>query len=296
MRPQGAVESRWIEISITLDAVAHEALGAFLFDLGCCGIVTQSLQDATLKAYFPFREDLEEIRARTDQFLRKLAGIFPEIGSPEVSLGTIDDQDWNRNWRLFFRPHKVTRELLIVPAWETVPDSLDTHVIHIDPGPAFGTGKHPTTRMCLQAMEDLPVARGWTLLDVGTGSGILSLYGVNLGAHRIVALDTDPEAIRWAKRNAVLNRLQGAINFSLIPLARIEDRFTVVIANLILSTILDLLPHLSRVMEKEGWLILSGILKDQVSTIEEVLPKYDLINDGLLELEEWTCLIGRQVR
>ena len=296
MRPRGAVESRWVEISVTLDAVAHEALGAFLFDLGCDGIVTQSFQDATLKAYLPFKEDLEDIRARTDQFLEKLVFIFPEIDSPEVSLATIEDRDWNRNWRRFFRPDKVTHELLIVPAWETVPDSRETHVIRIDPGPAFGTGKHPTTRMCLQAMEDLPVGSRWTLLDVGTGSGILSLYGAILGAHRVVALDTDPEAIRWAVRNAALNRRKGAIDFSLIPLDKIENRFTVVTANLILSTILDLLPNLSRVMEKGGWLILSGILQDQVTTIEEVLPKYDLINDGLLELEEWASLIVRRMR
>jgi ribosomal protein L11 methyltransferase len=296
LKPPGAVESRWIEISVTLDAVAHEALGAFFFDLGCDGIVTQSFQDATLKAYLPFKEDLEDIRARTDQFLQKLTDIFPEIGSPEVSLGTIEDRDWNRNWRRFFRPHKVTHELLIVPAWETVPDSQETRVIRIDPGPAFGTGKHPTTQMCLQAMEDLPVGSQWTLLDVGTGSGILSLYGVILGAHRIVALDIDPEAIRWAERNAALNRRKGTILFSLTPLDEIEDGFTVVTANLILSTILDLLPHLSRVIEKEGWLILSGILQDQVSTIEKVLPKYDLMKDGILALEEWTCLIARRMR
>jgi ribosomal protein L11 methyltransferase len=285
-----------VEISITLDPVTHEALGAFLFDLGCEGLVTQGFQDATVKAYLPFMENLEDIRTRIDQFLQKLTTIFPQVGASQVSFKTIEDQDWNRNWRRFFRPDKITHELLIVPAWEPVPDSWNNHIIRLDPGPAFGTGKHPTTRMCLQAMEDLPVGRGWSLLDVGTGSGILSLYGAVLGARRVVALDTDPEAIRWAERNAALNRRMGAIHFALTPLDQIDDHFTVVAANLILGTILDLFPYLSRVMEKEGWLILSGILQGQVPAIEEVLPKYDLIKQGLLELEEWACLVGRRVR
>jgi ribosomal protein L11 methyltransferase len=295
LRPQDPVGTKWIEISATLNPFGHEALGAFLFDLGCEGIVTQSPQDDGLKAYLPFREDLEGIRTRIDQFLQELSRIMPEIGVPRFSLGTIEDQDWNRNWRRFFRPEKVTRQLLIVPAWESVPDSRDTHVIRMDPGPAFGTGQHPTTRMCLQAMEDLIVGGRWTLLDVGTGSGILSLYGVILRAGRVVALDIDPEAIRWAKRNANLNALAGKITFTTTPLEKIQGPFSVVTANIVMSTILDLLPHLARVLERKGWLILSGLLRNQVPFLEKVLKTRGLMRGMVLEEDEWACLIVRNL-
>lgn len=138
--------SGWLEISIHLPPVAHDPLSAFLFDLGCTGIVSEDFQDHTLKAYLPFQED----------------------------------RDWSRNWRRFFRSERVTLGVMIVPAWESLPPSFKGHVIRIDPGPAFGTGQHPTTRMCLEAMERLQISPSWTMLDVGTGSGILAIYGAIL--------------------------------------------------------------------------------------------------------------------
>ena len=286
----------WIEISIDIHHEANEALSAFLFDLGCKGVVTEGLRDHKLKAYLAFPKNLEDIRNRINVFLQGLKEIFPEIPSPELTFSKIEDQDWSRSWRRFFRPDRVTRRLMVLPAWEPVPHSIDGHVVRIDPGPAFGTGQHPTTRMCLEAMEKAPLPELWTLLDVGTGSGILAIYGVKLGAGRVAAIDIDPEAIRWAERNIELNDLSGVIDLSSRPLEKWKDKFSLVTANLILGVILELIPHFSRVLAPDGRLVLSGILRDQVKKVEGGLSEYGFDKDLVLYKEEWACLIakGRQ--
>jgi ribosomal protein L11 methyltransferase len=161
----------WLEISIEIDPVAHEALSAFLFDLGCEGTISGDSPDRSFKAYFSFQKDLEDIENRIGVFLQKLEDIFPEVRSPMLTVRKIEDQDWSRLWRRFFRPDRVTERLMIFPAWEPIPRDQKGDVIRIDPGLAFGTGQHPTSRMCLEAMESVPLPGSWTMLDVGTGSG-----------------------------------------------------------------------------------------------------------------------------
>ncbi|MBW1704060.1 MAG: 50S ribosomal protein L11 methyltransferase [Deltaproteobacteria bacterium] len=285
----------WLEISIRIDPVSHESLGAFLFDLGCTGIVLENFRDSSLKAYLPFQENLEDLRNRLKAFLRKLAEIFPQLQSPELTISRIDDQDWSRNWQRFFHPDRVTPKLSIWPAWEPVPASINGRVIRIDPGPAFGTGQHATTRMCLEAMEKIVRAdESRTLLDVGTGSGILAMYGAMLGAKRIFAIDTDPEALRWAKQNIDLNGLTGSIELSSIPIEQIEDSFSLLVANLILGEILEIFPHFPRLLNPNGLLLLSGILDEQVEQVKSVLDSYGLCEHEILFQEEWACVIAKK--
>ena len=285
----------WMEISIHIDPVAHEALSAFLFDLGCEGIVSGDYSDHTLKAFLPFRDDSQEIRNQINVFLKNLKEIFQEIPSPKVGINKIENQDWNHNWRRFFRPESITHKLTVLPAWESVPNMMKGHIIRIDPGPAFGTGQHPTTRMCLSAMEKIPLPRSWNMLDVGTGSGILAIYGVTLGAEKVVAIDIDPEAIRWAERNIQLNELSGAIVLSCNPLQRIQGSFSMLTANLILGEILNLFLQFKRVLEPEGWLIISGILREQVKEVEEGFTQFGFFEQEILYEQEWSCLIARKM-
>jgi len=285
----------WLEISIRIDPVSHESLSAFLFDLGCSGVVLENFRDSSLKAYLPFQENFEDLRNRIYVFLRKLAEIFPQVRSPELTIIEVEDQDWGRNWQRFFHPERVTPELSIWPAWEPVPACINGHVIRIDPGPAFGTGRHATTRMCLEAMERLVRAdESWTLLDVGTGSGILAMYGAMLGAKRILAIDTDPEALRWANQNIGLNGLAGSIELSSTPLEKLEGPFSVVVANLILGEILDIFPGFPRLLNPEGLLILSGILEEQVEQVKRVLASYGFCERDILFQEEWACVTAEK--
>lgn len=282
----------WLEIFIKADPILYDSLGAFFMELGSDGFVEDSFNDGTFKAYLPLPEDVEGLRNKIDIFLEKLKNLFSETDPSLLRINRIENQDWDRGWRQFFQPLQVTSSLLVLPVWETVPTSTQCHVIRIDPGPAFGTGQHPTTKMCLRAMEKTIFLGPWSMLDVGTGSGILSIYGALLGAHRIAAIDNDPEAIRWADRNIDLNSLPIKIDLSLTPLTEWQERFSIVTGNLILGTILDLCPSFPFVLAPGGRLILSGILRDQASQVEESINRYGLYVEQVLFDEEWACIIA----
>jgi ribosomal protein L11 methyltransferase len=286
----------WMEITIDVHPIAHESVGAFLFELGCSGVVTQNFQNHSLKAYLPAERDPEDLRRRIDLFLEALKNIFSEIDPPKVAVNQLRDQDWTQTWRQFFRPEQVTRQLRILPAWERIPPSQGGHLIRVDPGPAFGTGQHPTTRMCLEAMEKVGKPQPWSMADVGTGSGILSIYAAKLGAGQIMGFDIDADAIRWAERNIDLNGLSGRISLTLQPIQRVERSFFLVVANLTLGTILELFPHLSRLTEPGGYLVLSGLLRDQASRASAQLHKHGLQEANVLHRDEWTCVVARRRR
>lgn len=283
----------WTEIAIEVHPVAHEALSAFLFDLGCDGIASSDFgeEHRTLRAYLPAgSKDTEELANRISGFLRDLEGIFPEVRPFQLRFCDLRERDWGHAWRRFFHTDRITPNLTVVPAWEPVPDRISGQVIRMDPGPAFGTGQHATTRMCLEAMEAALPSAPWSMLDLGTGSGILAIYGTLLGARRIVAVDNDPEALRWAERNIELNGLSGSIELSPMPLEEMRGRFTLVAANLILGTILELFPSFPPVLEHGGRLILSGILKEQVPQVLETISLHGLSRYQVMSRGEWSCV------
>jgi ribosomal protein L11 methyltransferase len=284
----------WLEICIDAHPNVYESISGFLFDLGCTGIVTEDFADKTLKAYLPLNVDSGDIRNTISAYLQDLKGSFPELEAPRLTFNIIEDQDWNQNWRRFFRPDRITSGLMVLPAWEALPPFREFHIIRLDPGPAFGTGQHPTTRMCLKAMEKLSMPEWWTMLDVGTGSGILGIYGAKLGAKRVEAIDIDPEALRWAMRNVELNGLAGSIILSSTPLEKVLGPFSLVAANLTFEEILTLFPQFKRVVSPGGWLILSGILEQKAMEVEGVLDMHGFIADGTIYEEEWACLISKR--
>lgn len=286
----------WLKISINTNPITHEALSAFLFDLGCTGIVTEDFQDHSLTAYLPLPDNLEGVRAKISSYLKDLEVVFPQAQNVQFELSTIRDNGWNRNWRGFFSAESISANLIIVPAWEPHPPETNGIVIKIDPGPAFGTGQHPTTQMCLQLIEKLRKPEHWTMLDVGTGSGILSIYGAKLKATRILAIDIDPEAVRWAKRNIELNDLSGKIELSTRPLHQISGSFSIIAANLVYEEIIKLFPLFPGLLNPGGWLILSGILRDQENEINELLENYRFEEYQSLYQEEWACLASKRVR
>jgi ribosomal protein L11 methyltransferase len=293
VEPLNGKKTPWLEICISAHPVTHEALGAFLFDMGCVGTaVGEGAQGETLIAYFPGQEGSGHVQSRIHHFLQELKGFFPQYPSPSLESRTLEDQDWSRDWRRFFHADRVTSRLLVMPEWDPIPASSDGYVIRIDPGPAFGTGKHATTRMCLEAMEGISLSGLWNMLDVGTGSGILAIYGAMLGARPVEAIDVDPEAIRWARHNIRLNGVSSTIHTSLMPLEDIQGPFCVITANLVLVEILRIFKHFPKLLKPGGCLILSGILKAQIGEIENALSAYGFCEHEALYQEEWACVIG----
>ena len=279
---------------IQVHPAAHEGLSSFLFDLGCEGIVNESFGDKCIKTCLPENVNPEDFRAKIERYIQNLKEIFPDIKECKLSFNRIKDQDWSLNWRKFFRPELVTENLLVIPAWESVTEEPGTHIIRIDPGPAFGTGQHPTTRMCLSAMERIGLNGEFTLLDVGTGSGILAMYGAILGASRVMAIDVDPEAVRWGRYNIELNSLTGKIQISTTEIGTIEETFSLVMGNLIFGTIMELAEDLFRVLAPEGSMILSGILKEQAEIVEQKFNGFALNREEVLYEDEWACILFKK--
>lgn len=282
----------WIEITITVDPVAHDAISAFLFEQGATGLVTEDSPLPSITAYFQADRGFEPLLRRVTWFLRDLDQVFRGLGAFEVTHKRIEDQDWSITWRSFFFTQQVTPGLTIVPAWEPLPTKNSGAMIRIDPGPAFGTGQHATTRMCLRALE--VIRPKGSFLDVGTGSGILAMYGKVLGADPVVAIDIDAEAVRWASENIALNGFSGLIDLSLRSPEEVQGSFSVVVANLILSQIIPLLPHLYRLVEPGGWLILSGLLQDQIHELKDHLVLSCSLSSQVMIEGEWATMIFRK--
>ena len=285
----------WIEISIEVHPVAQEAVSAFLFDLGCKGVVLGAKEHVFLRAYLPITVRFEEVRSRLEVFLRGLKEFFPEAAEPALHFSKIQDEDWSLTWRRHFHVERITERLTVVPVWEPVPRVPGGIVVRMDPGPAFGTGSHPTTRMCLESIETLHPAGTWTMLDVGTGSGILAIYAVKLGAARVLATDTDPEALRWAGQNIELNHCSAFVDLSSKSVGELNGVFSILVANLTRDTLLDLLPDFQRLLDKNGTMILSGLLQEQVQEVKKPLGIMGFKEIHAATQAEWACITARRM-
>lgn len=284
----------WMEITVKADPSIREAISAYLMDMGCDGVVSEDFDEGAMKAYLPLENSPEEVKTQLDAFLSSLTELFPDIQVPASDIKAIANQDWGTSWRSFFYLEKITDNLMILPAWEAMPEPVKCHVIRIDPGTAFGTGKHETTRMCLQAIEENVPEKPWTMLDVGTGSGILSVYGAMLGASEITAIDIDPEAVNWAEKNIALNDIPVKIDLSTTPLDEINGEYDIVAANLIKNTILELTPLFPDVLAPDGLIIFSGILIEQADIILEDISRYGFMKTGQMTMGEWACLLVKK--
>ena len=284
----------WIEVSIEVHPVAQEAVSAFLFDLGCRGVVLGEKGTPSVKAYLPMTERLEELQGRTEAFLRRLREIFPEAAQSSLQFSKIQEEDWSLTWRRHFHVERISERLTVVPVWEPAPAAPGGMTIRMDPGPAFGTGAHPTTRMCLQGMENLHPPGAWTMLDVGTGSGILAIYAAKLGAGEILAIDTDPEALRWAQQNIELNHCSEFIDLSSKRAEELSGAFSLLVANLTRDALLELLPDFQRLLEKNGAVILSGLLKGQSQEVMKPLRLLGFKEIRVVTQAEWACITARK--
>jgi ribosomal protein L11 methyltransferase len=271
-----------------------EAVSAFLFELGCRGVVLGDKGDSFLKAYFPMNGRFEEIRSRIEEFLRGLKEFLPEAKEPSLHFLSLHEETWDFTWRHHFHIERITEKLTVVPVWEPVPQPSGGIVIRMDPGPAFGTGSHPTTRMCLQSIEAFHPPGSWTMLDVGTGSGILAIYAAKLGAGRVLAIDTDPEALRWAQRNIELNHCSESIDLSEKPVGQVGGLFPILVANLTRDALLELLPDFQLLLEKHGVMILSGLLNEQSQEVKRPLRAMGFKEIQVITQTEWACITARK--
>ena len=206
-----------------------------------------------------------------------------------------EEQDWESEWRSHFDLLRVGRHLVIKPTWIDYEEGPGDVLIELDPGMAFGTGYHPTTYTCLEALEDI-VKPGMAVLDVGTGSGILAITAAKLGASRVVALDIDPQAVRAARQNFRRTRVQKLVALTQgsvpHPLAG-NGQFDVAVANISARAVGERAPHILPTLTAGGYLIASGLMESQRQDVETVLVDLGFTYTKEWPQEEWITLVYR---
>lgn len=263
----------WTRIDIACGVEAAEYLAGEIADT--FGISVEHT-DKGIRVYFEsVRFGGEEARLR--EIVGSSARIYPSREDPSLTISEIPDEDWSETWKAHFRPLRVGKRFLICPTWETAQPAPMDLVIRIDPGRAFGTGHHETTRLCLQWLEawveNLPAGSApGTLLDVGAGSGILAIGAALLGFQGIIGIDNDPEAIEVAVENLELNRLSDRIRVFCTEPGKVEGIFDVVISNIQSMPLIAMSEALVSRLTAKGRLVLSGILTEQA---EEVRSEYE---------------------
>lgn len=257
---------------------------------------SRAIGPVNVRAYLPADANLESTRAALEEALWHLGQILP---LPAPKYQTVAEADWAEAWKVNFHPLRLGRRLMIVPAWLNPPLEPDDIPIRIDPGMAFGTGTHPTTQLCLAAIEK-HLRPGQAVLDLGTGSGILSVAAAKLGAGPILALDIDAEAVRVARENTALNGVADRIQIEEGSLAEIlAGRFSfqaeLVVANILARVIIMLLEQgLAQAVKPGGLLMVSGILDSQAYEVRAALKAQELTVLAEERLEDWVAIIARR--
>lgn len=247
------------------------------------------------------RATVKAIEESFDELKRMDVGI--DLGSLKIVVRLTDDEDWENNWKIYYKPLEIGERLLIRPSWEQAEDTGRT-VLSLDPGMAFGTGSHHTTRMCLEFLEKT-VKYGDDMIDLGCGSGILSIGALLLGAKQALAVDIDPIAEKIAYENAAMNDIYNdrytVLIGDVLSDAALQDRlcekkYDVVAANIVASVIIELTKMVPRIIKPEGVYIMSGIIGDR---LDEVLAALDENGFEVLEVREgddWRAVMARPKR
>ncbi|NMC74191.1 MAG: 50S ribosomal protein L11 methyltransferase [Geobacteraceae bacterium] len=307
------MKKEWAQVSCEVPSSMVDSLAEYLIELSSTGVSIDnmtldtfsldSVEESPIKtvtAYFSVDDSLRERIREVESYLMETGPAYDGFHFKAPIVTRITEEDWSSNWKEHFKPLRIGRHLVIKPTWETFPATDDDVVMELDPGMAFGTGTHPTTMLCLSILEGLfrggeaagrPHKMPRTVLDVGTGSGILSIAAALLGAEKVEAVDIDPDAVQVAKENCSLNKVSGLVNVSGTPLPRVAGRFDVVLANILAEELVRLAPELVGKLAAGGFLILSGILVDKEHIVTDCFRNLGVSLERIAREEEWCCIV-----
>lgn len=285
----------WIKLTVTTTNEASEAVINLLMENGAGGVEIDDsdLSQVELATYFQAQAGLVELLPELEQKIAQLREFGLDPGKGTVKLVELDDDSWADVWKKYYHPVRLTRYLTIVPSWESyTPETTDEKVIKLDPGRAFGTGTHPTTKLALQALETV-VRGGETMIDVGTGSGVLSIAAKYFGVAQIAAYDVDAEAVKAAEENLALNGMQDAITVGANDLlAGIKAKVGLITANILAEIIVPLIPQAYECLKPGGIFITSGIIADKKDLIVSEIEAKGFVIDQILNIKDWYSIIA----
>ena len=305
-----ADDARWLEVSLTVDGEMAEAVSDILGRFVSNGVVVESdvkyyndedegtpTGPVRVFGYLPVDERLEENRQHLEESLWHLSQIQP---LPPASYTTIADEDWMAAWKVHYHPIPIGKKLLVLPAWleNTYPERI---AVKIDPSMAFGTGTHPTTQLCLEALESY-AHPGDRVIDVGCGSGILSIAALKLGAAHALAVDIDSQAVRSTRENAAANDTAADLETGQGSVGEVlAGQFTLRQAQLVLANILAPIiirlfdAGLARLVAPNGTLILSGILEPQAGDVLAAAQRQGLAEIERRQINDWVVMVMQPI-
>jgi len=305
---------KWIEAKVIFDfkdkQLAVDLISNLFYDLDLKGVVIETPEieyledwgsDAIIPekhaviGYLPWDDKLEKRRKFVEENLLRLEktnGI-----ESKIVYSDMNEEDWAQTWKTYFRPEKITANIVVKPTWREYIQEHDEIVIEIDPGMAFGTGTHPTTCMCITMIEKYLKSNG-AFLDIGTGSGILMIAAAKLGAIKVWGTDNDNVAVDTAYKNLIQNRiLESSFKILVADLAdHITEQFDLVAANLTTKTILVLLENVKRMLAQDGIFVCSGILETDKDEVLKKMQDLDFERIEILAKEEWISIACRSKR
>ncbi len=310
---------KWSEFSIHTTQEAVEPISNILHEAGASGVVIEDIADlfkerstelgeiyqlnptdypeegVIIKAYLPVNSFLGETVEAIKASINNLLIYDIDLGRNHVTISEVNEEEWATAWKKYYHPVKISEKFTIVPTWEIYePVSSDELIIELDPGMAFGTGTHPTTVLCIQALEDT-VKKGDKVIDVGTGSGVLSIAAGLLGAKQVVALDLDQVAVESARLNCKLNKVQNVVTVSQNNLLDgIEGPVDLIVSNILAEIIVRFIDKAYETLKVNGTFITSGIIQNKKQEVKDALMKAGFIIEETMVMEDWVAFIAKK--
>jgi len=287
----------WLEVSVEVEGETAEAVAEVLSRYAYeHGVVIESGPEGVTSgpvrvcAYLPIDDKVDAKQQHVRKALWHLGQIAPV---PEPEFRPIAEVDWSESWKKHMPVLQLGERIVIRPSWlEYVPQTGDV-VIQLDPGMAFGTGLHPTTQLCLQALERY-LSTGADVLDLGTGTGILSIAAAKLGAKHILAVDNDPVAIQVARENVVQNQVSDFITLREGELVDASGKYDLVLVNILARVILDMLDNgLVTRVRSGGLVIAAGLLEDQEADVISAFEREGLVLEDRQQIQDWVGLVTK---
>ncbi|TYR82817.1 50S ribosomal protein L11 methyltransferase [Priestia megaterium] len=310
---------KWSEICIHTTQEAIEPISHILHESGASGVVIEDPADlikerdttfgeiyqldandypeegVIIKAYLPVNSFLGETVEGIKEAINGLLVYDFDLGANKVTISEVNEEEWATAWKKYYHPVKISERFTIVPTWENYERvNTDELIIELDPGMAFGTGTHPTTVMSLQGLERT-IEREDTVIDVGTGSGVLSIGAALLGAKDVQALDLDEVAVRSARLNIKLNKVQDVVTVSQNNLLNnINGPVDVVVANILAEVIVRFVDDAFNVLKPGGTFITSGIISAKKEEVKAALVEAGFIIQEVTVMEDWVAIIAKK--
>ena len=311
------MQGKWIEVQVITKSEALEPVSGIFYSMDCQGVAIEDPRDildreqgpltwdfadinilehkgaaAVVKGYFSADEKEEEIVKIIEEKLNNLKEMQLDVGEGKVISTVVKEEDWANNWKKYYKPTKIGNNMVVKPIWEDYTAEKDEIIIELDPGMAFGTGTHETTRMCIEAIEKY-THKDSVVYDIGTGSGILAIAASKLGAKEVWAVDLDPVAVDSARENVAHNNINNihVVEGNLVEV--VDGQGDIVVANIIAEIICVLVNDVKKVLKNSGVFITSGIINDRVDMVkdkllEENFEVIEVINQG-----EWNCIVAK---